>query len=149
MKDWEKDLSHFFEKRESKKQHNEEKVKQKKSEVESFYSLKVVPAFEELKNELEKHGREVSVYASKEHASIAVKFEGVEEYHYAIKVRIFPNRAFPYPETHFTSKKDGKSYKSEGFIRSGSQDYDIADISKEEIIHNFLEGYKLHVEYYD
>ena len=131
-------------------QQDDTKPEQKKSEVESFYSVKVVPAFEELRSELEKHGREVSIHAGKEYASIAVKFKGVEEYSYTIKVRISPDRAFPYPESQIATRRDGKSHHmSGGFIRSGLQEYDVSDISKEEIIQDFLRGYELHTRSYD
>jgi len=139
MKDWKKDLNNFFNKTEEKEQDKEKRIKEKKSEVESFYSLKVIPIFEELKIELEKHGRRVEVYSTEGHASITVEFEGIEECSYAIKVRVSPDRAFPYPEYSHTNKKDGKMYKSTHiFIRDGSQDYNISDISKEEIRKHFL-----------
>jgi len=139
MKDWKKDLNNFFNKTEEKEQDKEKRIKEKKSEVESFYSLKVIPIFEELKIELEKHGRRVEVYSTEGYASITVEFEGIEECSYAIKVRVSPDCAFPYPEYSYTNKKDGKVYEStQGFIRGGSQDYNISDISKEEIREHFL-----------
>lgn len=139
MKDWKKDLSDIFNKIGEEKQDKEKRIKEKKSEVESFYSLKVSPTFEELKTELEKHGRRVEVYSTEEYASITVEFEGIEECSYAIKVRVSPDSAFPYTEYRYTNKKDGKVYEStQGFIRGGSQDYNISDISKEEIREHFL-----------
>jgi hypothetical protein len=145
MEDWKKDLSDFFNATKEKKHQNELKLKQKTAEVASFYSSKAVPALEELKAELEKHGRQVTIHTSKEYPSITVKFEGAEEYSYAIKVRVSPDRAVPYPETRFTDKKDGRTYTSEGVMRSGLQDYDVSDICKDDIIRNFLVEYKLHV----
>ncbi|GAH45528.1 unnamed protein product, partial [marine sediment metagenome] len=139
MKDWKKDLSDIFNKIEEEKQDKEKRIKEKKSEVESFYLLKVTLAFEELKTELEKHGRRVEVYSTEEYASITVEFKGIEECSYAIKVRVSPDRAFPYREHRYTNKKDGKVYEStHGFIRGGSQGYNISDISKEEIRQDFL-----------
>jgi hypothetical protein len=52
---------------------------------------------------------------------------------YSIKVR----GVFPYPETSF--RDHGKTYVSEGSLRSR-----VEMITKEEIIHNFLEYYKNH-----
>lgn len=118
-------------------------------EVKDFYTSKVIPAFEELKTELEKKGREVNLDANKESTSIEVKFEGEEEFHYAIKVRIYPDHAVPYPEIHYTDRNSGRRYSSKGSMRSGTQNYDISDISKEEIIQHFLEKYKSHLKYKD
>lgn len=151
MEDWKNDLGDMFKNIEEKGRKDEENVKKREAEAEKFFTSIVIPAFEELKNELEKHGREVStptgyksVY-SQVGAIMSVKFEGVEEYVYGIGVKISPRCAFPYSERWFTSKEDGKKYKGEGVIRSGVQDYDVSDISKEDIIRDFLSGYKLHV----
>jgi len=145
MKNWEKDLSDFYKEIEMEKQDKEERVEKKKPEVESFYLLKVVPAFKELKTELEKHGRKVGLYLEAIDigtASILVRFKGKEEYSYTMRVEISQDRAFPYPIIVFT-KKDGKSYSSEQRIRHGR--HDISDISKKDIIQHFLGQYKLHL----
>jgi hypothetical protein len=99
----------------------------------------------ELKEELEKHGRRVNVYEGLgDNPSISVTYKGNDELEYSIKI----SRGLrPIPEIHFTDMRNGKRYKSEGYIRSGGQDYTIADISKNEIIKDFLNQYKDHVKY--
>jgi len=145
MKDWKKDLSDFFkelEEVEKKKQDKKKKIEKEKSEVvPSFYFLKVIPVFKELKTELEKHGREVVLYPEEaeeaidfETASISVAFKGKEEYSYAMRVEISQDRVSPCPYIYC------KKYSVKSSIKDGSR---ISDISKEDIVQDFLGRYKL------
>ncbi len=142
MSQWKTDLANIFQNAEKEQKTTEEKQSVTNSEVAEFYSTVVKPAFEELQTELQTHGRQVTVSVSKGHASIVVNHEGDKECDYSIKVRTSPGHAFPYPETRFTDPSDGKSYRSEGHFRSGSQDYTTKDITKEEVIKHFLADYR-------
>jgi len=145
MKDWKKILASFFEKQKEEKGEKEVKRSQEKLRVEKFYSTIVNPAFEELKSEFKKHGREVEVYAGRIGcASINVHFEGEEELDYSIEVMLSPGLAFPRPVVHYTEWASSRRLRAEGFLRRGIQDYDISDITKEEIIEHFLIKYKNH-----
>ncbi len=115
--------------------------------VEKFYSTIVNPAFEELKSELKRHGRDVEVYTErKDFASIIVNFEAEEELDYSIEVMISPVRVFPRPVIHYTEWASSRRLRVEGLLRKGPQDYDISDISKEEIIEHFLDEYKNYIK---
>jgi len=142
MSDWKSDLANSFKKKGENKKSDEEKLKITKEEVVKFFLQIVIPAFRELKTELEKYGRDVRITNSSESSMIEVHYEGQMEIDYSIKVRIFPGRAIPYPETRFNEKSDMKTYRAEGTLRSGSQDYDISQITKDEIIQKFLTDYK-------
>jgi len=116
--------------------------------VEKFYSTIVTPAFKELKSELKRHGRDVEVYAERrDFASIIVNFEGEEELDYSIEVMLSPARVFPRPVIHYTEWASSRRLRVEGLLRTGSQDYDISDITKEEIIEHFLDEYKNYIEF--
>ena len=105
-------------------------------------------AFEELKSELKRYGRDVEVYTErKDFASIIVNFEAEEELDYSIEVMISPVRVFPRPVIHHTEWASSRRLRVEGLLRKGSQDYDISDISKEEIIEHFLDEYKNYIEF--
>ncbi len=143
MENWKKILANFFEKQKEKKEEIEEKHSHEKLRVEKFYSTIVNPAFEELKSELKKHGREVEVYTERrDFASIIVQFEGEEELDYSIEVMLFPGLAFPRPVVHYTEWASSRRLRVEGLLRKGIQDYDISDITKDEIIEHFLNEYK-------
>ena len=143
MKDWKIILAGFFEKQKEKEGAQEEKRSLEKLRVEKFYASTVNPAFEELKAEFKKHGREVEVYTERrDFASIIVQFEGDEELDYSIEVMLYPGLAFPRPVIHYTEWASSRRLRAEGFLRKGTQDYDISDITKEEIIEHFLNEYK-------
>jgi len=146
MKDWKKTLTRFIEKQKEEQEIKEIKHSQEKVRVEKFYSTIVNPAFEELKSELKKHAREVEVYTERrDFASIIVNFEGEEELDYSIEVMLSPVRVFPRPVIHYTEWASSRRLRIEGLLRKGVQDYDISDISKEEIIEHFLNEYKNYI----
>jgi hypothetical protein len=147
MSDWKSDLACLFSEKEENNKSNEEKLKITRAGVAKFYSEVVIPAFEELKNELEKYHRDVKIYTGEVYASIIVGHKDETEANYSIRVRIIPGKAFPFPETIFIELSGGKSYRVECFLRTGSQDYDITQINKDEIIQDFLSNYKMHLRY--
>jgi hypothetical protein len=142
MEDWKKELNNYFKEKEKLEEKNKANEVQSKKDAGDFISSIVVPAFNELKKELEKNGREVNISSHKESAYISVKFSDVEEMDYGIGVRIHPHMAYPFTTTR-TRAKTGEIYLSEGVIRSGAQDYTVSDISKEDIIQSFLTNYKM------
>jgi hypothetical protein len=142
MSDWKSELANSFNKKDQINKGNEEVLKATQAEIAKFYSEVVIPAFEELKVELKKYQREVKVSSGTDSATIEVKNKLELELIYSIKVRIFPGRSIPYSETHFRDKSKNKSYRAEGKLRYGSQDYDISQIKKDEIIEHFLSHYK-------
>ena len=140
---WKKNLANFFKKQKEEKEEKEEKHSHEKSRVEKFYSTIVKPAFEELKSELKKHGRAVEVYTERrDFASIIVQFESEEELDYSIEVMLYPGLAFPRPVIHYTEWASSRRLRVEGLLRTGIQDYDISDITIDEIIEHFLNEYK-------
>ena len=143
MNDWKKILAGFFEKQKEEKGEKEEKRSQEKLRVEKFYATIVKPAFEELKSEFNKYGREVEVYTERrDFASIILYFEAEEELDYSIEVMLSSGLAFPRPVIHYTEWASSRRLRAEGFLRKGIQVYDISDITKEEIIEHFLNEYK-------
>jgi len=148
MENWKKILATILNKQ--KEGRGEKKIKHshEKMRVEKFYSTIVNPAFEELKSELKRHGRDVEVYTErKDFASIIVNFEAEEELDYSIEVMISPVRVFPRPVIHYTEWASSRRLRVEGLLRKGIQNYDISDISKEEIIEHFLNEYQNYIEY--
>jgi len=147
MSDWKSDLASIYSEKEENNNNDEGKLKITRAEVAKFYSEIVIPAFEELKIELEKYQREVKIYSGEVYASIIVNHKEETEANYSIRVRIVPGRVFPYPETIFIEPSDYKSYRTDGSLRIGSQEYDISQINKDEIIQDFLSNYKMHLQH--
>jgi len=148
MENWKKILATTLKKQKEDRREKEIKHSHEKVRVEKFYSTIVNPAFNELKSELRKYGREVEVYTErKDFASIIVSFEAEEELDYSIEVMISPVHVFPRPVIHYTEWASSRRLRVEGLLRKGAQNYDISDITKEEIIEHFLNEYKNYIEF--
>ena len=143
MPNWKSDMESFFHEKQSNVQVDEDKLKETKPEVATFFSTVVIPAFEEIKTELKKYQRESNVFGGIDSASIVISYKGYTEFTYSIKV--YPGTLFPHSEIHFRNPSEVKTYRAEGILRTGSQDYTIAQITKEEIIKQFLSDYKNHM----
>ena len=148
MENWKKTLATIVKKQKEDRGDKEIKHSHEKLRVEKFYSTIVNPALKELKSELKRHGRDVDVYTERpDFASIIVNFEGEEELDYSIEVMISPVRVFPRPVIHYTEWASSRRLRVEGLLRKGRQNYDISDVSKEEIIEHFLNEYRNYIEF--
>jgi len=135
MADWRKQLDGFFEKG------SEPTPAKEVSEFSGFISTVVMPALEELAPELEKHGRSVVIRNSVTSAAMIIQHGGEEEMTYRVQRRRFPNKVLPYAEIRCRERSGLRYVTVESMFRSGSSTYKLADITKEEIIQNFLENY--------
>jgi len=110
-----------------------------------FISDVVLPAFAELRDEFEEHGREVSIRESGSSPSITVSQKGSEEMTYRISERTFPDRTLPFAEIRVRERKGLRLISLESMSRSGPPTYETSDITKEEVIENFLQNYMARV----
>ena len=137
--DWKKDLDRFLQQRATTTVSEEKVAEKKKLEGKVFLASKVLPAFAELKVQLEKNGRTVTIYSSQDSVNITVKNAGLEEFNYSIEVS--PLRAFPQTVETITDRRTGKRLNSQGTLRGGSHDYSMSSITREEIIQETLRRY--------
>lgn len=140
MADWQKDVDDLFEAETQKSKLREEEEKKTKAEVERFYSTVVKPAFEEVKAKLEEHGKKVDVSVGHDYASIVVDRNDYKKYEYRIRVR----GSSPYTEQVYNL--EGQRHRAVGWLRDSSGGYSVVDITKEEIINDFLKDYRNHVQ---
>jgi hypothetical protein len=140
--DWKSDLDSFLVDKDRKTQEERKATEEKTSETKALLASKVIPAFEEVKTELEKHGRTVKISSGESYARIIVEYSGVEELNYTIDVSVTARRAFPWKIEEFTDRKTGKRETLKGSVRSEVQGYDLNDLSKEEIIQDVINTYK-------
>ena len=140
MKDWKESLSEFFEETEKDRQ------AKKEPELTRFMARVVVPAFREIAAEMEAHGREVTIRQTDTSAAIVITFDGDEEIRYRVQGRTFPHTVLPYAEIRYRERKGLKLITVESMLRSGPPDYTLDDVSKEEVIRNFLEHYTRRVK---
>jgi hypothetical protein len=145
MSNWKSELDDLFKKKEEEKKISEERDIKGKEEIALFTSEVVEPAFNELKRELVKHGREVQISSSTDGATMSVSLNGKLEVGYIVSARIWPDGVFVYPKQRFVDK-DGKTYISEGggFGVVNGQSI-IGNVTARDIIKDFLEDYKIHI----
>jgi choline/glycine/proline betaine transport protein len=119
------------------------KLAESEKEAADFLAQEVTPAFEEVKAQLEKHGRIVEFHVGADQAHMKVRHEGHEELDYTVVCNVRPGFAGAVPVTR--GYNAGQHYKAQGYFRSGAQDYGCKDLKKDDIIQNLLGNYKGHV----
>jgi hypothetical protein len=134
--EWKDDLKRFYEERScgTKTAKADAAIR---AEVGKFYGSRVKPAFKELRKELGRYGREVAVDVGDDHASIDVRYEGRLELSYRIVVR----GTRPHPESYYQVPSGG-GLRSEGAFKTGARPAEMADLSKEDIVADFLREYR-------
>lgn len=135
MTDWRDNLDTFF----SKEHVDDGRVK--KPEFDVFITDVVLPAFEELRTEMEQHDRLATVREADSSANIIVYKMGEEEISYRVHARTLPTGVLPVAEIRCHERKGLKLLTVESMIRSGTQNYRLSDITPADIIQNFVENY--------
>jgi hypothetical protein len=136
--DWKSELGKFVNDQARTQQDAKTQADHDVAQAKNFIKSVVVPAFEAVKAELTKYGKQIEIHAGSDFASIQISEGDVDEMTYFIKVR----GIFPYMEK--THRSRGRRYISEGFIRSGSHDYTVEEIDKDEIIEHLIWEYTNH-----
>ncbi len=130
--DWKRELGAFLEEK------RRDKMEERRQEAEQFLRAVVVPAFQELKSELERHGRMVFIREVSSSASLKVTHQGEEEVTYSVHIRTFTDRTEPYPSIRYRERRGVRYVTLEGAFGTAGQPVATADISKEDVIRNFL-----------
>jgi hypothetical protein len=134
--DWKDDLKRFFEERSSGATTAKADASVR-AEVRRFYDSRVKPAFKELRKELGRYGREIAVDVGDDHASIDVRYEGRLELSYRIVVR----GTRPHPESYYQVPSGG-GLRSEGSFKTGARPAELEDLTKDDIVADFLREYR-------
>ena len=143
MDDWKQDLERLFADKQAAEERRQDALAAQSTAIERWIVAVVVPALNEVKAELEKYGRRVTVSNSAESASLTVHVNDGEEFGYQIRTLRSETSARPQPSIRFRGR-DGEMCRAEGVFRDGPQDYDITSISKSEIIRHVVGQYKSH-----
>lgn len=136
MTNWRESLGDFIEKTEGRS-----RAQIEGSALANFIADVVIPAFQELKIELEKYGRQVTIRGAEASATLLVTRNGEEEMSYRLLGRTFPNTVVPYAEVRYRERQGLRFVSVEAMLRSGPPNYTLADVSKDEVIRNFLDHY--------
>lgn len=110
--------------------------------VERFIEEVAVPAFEEVRGELEQHGRKVRLDRDKAYVALLIlDAHGHEEFYYSVRIRTTRPATFAFPE--FEARDPGKTIsRAEVVLRSGPASYDVSGLTREQLIRHFLHEYR-------
>lgn len=111
-----------------------------RAKIKNFINEIVNPAFEELKTELEKQGREIEIYDHDTSATLIVRREGDEEFRYAIRGRALRRAAVAFPE--LDEPDTPRILRAEVVLRGGvAGEYELEEFTHHGIIEDFLNEY--------
>lgn len=117
-----------------------------KIRIKKYINDVVVPAFEEIAEELQNYNRDVDLDVEKSGATLKVFYDGEMEFYYAIKARIYKKRDFAFPMIPLSDSK-GQIHRAEVFLKDGPTETDVTDMTREQIINNFLYEYRRHLRW--
>ncbi len=135
MADWRNSMDNFFEKS------DETKKNKDITDFTRFIRDTALPALKELREQMEKHGRELTIKETVSSLTARISSQGKEELVYGVYGRTFPNGVLPYAEVKYRERNGLKITKVESMIRSGKPDYLMSDVTKDEVIDSFLGHY--------
>jgi hypothetical protein len=137
--DWKSELGSFLEEK------RKDKKEERRLELEAFLRDVALPAFQELKAELEKHDRTVAIRDSPTSISIKVTHQGEEEITYSLQARTFSDRTVPYPNVRYRERRGVRFVTTEGTFGSGAtQAPPVAEVTHKDVIRSFLSYYMRH-----
>jgi len=118
------------------------KVDDRREEIMQFIQDTVLPAFNDIKQELEQYGREVEVTPGKYKARLVVYLNEAEEFSYVIRGDASHHMSFAWPVIR-PGDEDNEVARAE-IQRPGGlkRAFKLAEFTREGIIEDFLEGYK-------
>ena len=100
----------------------------------------VVPAFEQIKHELEQTDRTVTIDYNDELAQLVVWYGDIEEFTYAVRGHQRERMVFAFPE--FTTHHDPQYTRAETVLRSGKRaEHDVKDFTEDSIVRDFTDAY--------
>jgi choline/glycine/proline betaine transport protein len=119
----------------------ESSVERAEATVSSFIEETVLPAFKELGEQLEKHGREVRIEHDRREGTLIVLYGGEEEFAYAISGHVYRRSHAAFPKIPLPEERDLEE-KAEVVLRTGRRrEYQISQWTRQGIIDDFLESY--------
>jgi hypothetical protein len=112
-----------------------------RSHIADFVGEVVVPAFEALRDELARYGREANIDRRWNQASLVVRREGREEFAYAIRGHAHQQATFAFPE-HRPTRSAQVQFRAEAILRSGQRwERNVQDFDRDAVIRDFLDAY--------
>jgi choline/glycine/proline betaine transport protein len=110
--------------------------------TERFLGEIALPALQEVRAELEKHGQKVRLERDTAYLALTVlDAHGHEDFSYTLRIRTTRPPSFAFPE--FEPGDNAKTVsRVEVMLRSGPASYDVSGYSGEQLIRHFLHEYR-------
>ena len=148
MTDWKKELTGFFEQQEPHKEEQNQKVKAnstaittKKEEANEFLCTVVDSALRDLAIEFHKHERKVYNFGGSEFSrELEVRFQDRTEFRYTINVHA-GTASVTVHASYLARYQNGCEEQGGGTIMKDNTQADIAEITKDDIINDFMKHY--------
>ena len=142
MENWKTELeTHFKEKKQSKKELKDKKEELKKT-ARRFIKKTVLPAFEELGEELGKHRRKTLVDKRKDWASLMVRHNKKKEFVYEVRLGADGDHLLASRSVYAPNEKGKLKLGLEGKLHTAENSARLDKIARADIITDFLESYK-------
>jgi hypothetical protein len=145
MSDWKEKLTDLFDKQSEEKQNQKVKpdaaTKKLQQQADEFLCSIVDPAFRDLAAELYKYERKACIFGgSKLSREMEVRFQNRVEFRYIMN--IYTGVIKTTVHTSYQARyQNGREEQGEAMIMKDGKQADIADISKDDIIDNFMKQY--------
>ena len=141
-KNWKNELDeHFVEQKKTRKE-IEAKRQEKRKIMKRFMKKEVLPAFEDLKDELQRYKRECDVDSKKDWAALVVRHKKKKEMVYEINVNVDDSHLRVSKSIYMPNDKGKLKLGVEGKIRNPDNSLKLEKITRDLIIADFLESYK-------
>ncbi len=119
----------------------------RKDKVSSFLESTVMPALNEVAEEIRKHGLKVEIEHETERAAMVVYYEGEADFIYAVQLHGQRAPSFAVPDFDIDRDERHKYYRAEVHLAEGGQHYDIMGYTKEQVIGDILQQYDKHMHF--
>lgn len=118
------------------------RIEERREEIKQFIQETVLPAFNDIKTELEKYDRQVEITPGKYKARLVVHRRDAEEFSYVIRGDASHHMSFAWPVIRPGSEENevarAEIQRPGGLKRA----FRLAEFTQDGIIQDFLEGYK-------
>ncbi|SDH64016.1 choline/glycine/proline betaine transport protein [Pseudomonas flavescens] len=120
----------------------------RRSHVNRFISETVLPACEQVAEELRKQGREATVESGEDgRVTLSVSHGSEADFQYQVRPRALIQPSFVMRDTRDDTNEERKYFRAEVHLDEGGQDYDVMGWNREEVIGDILDQYERHMHF--
>ncbi|OLU33253.1 choline transporter [Pseudomonas sp. PA15(2017)] len=120
----------------------------RRSHVNRFIAETVLPACQQVADEMRKQGREAQVESGEDgRVTLSVSHGAEADFQYQVRPRALIQPSFALRDTRDDSSEERKYFRAEVHLNEGGQDYDVMGWNREEVIGDILDQYERHMHF--